>query len=163
MMQLYSELLVNHIMPSDHDNSSLSGLSLVIMTKISIFNNPLNLKQHICWNSNDWHYFLGLYSWQSIGEQIHLGLPCFSFPEDKQSILFETSRPYRLFSEPTLQQKIFTHGCTRKFTINSFFQFISWWRRAEYTIRNVDTTPALFRANTPPTKESYTWLYTRKC
>ena len=31
-------------------------------------------------------------------------------------------------------------------------------RRAEYTVRNVETTPALFSANTP-TKEFYTWLY----
>ena len=36
--------------------------------------------------------------------------------EDEQSILLESSRPNRLFSEPTLTQKRFTHGCTLKFT-----------------------------------------------
>ena len=36
-------------------------------------------------------------------------------PEDEQSILLETPRPHRLVSEPTLTQKRFTHGCTRKF------------------------------------------------
>ena len=40
-----------------------------------------------------------------------------SSPEVEQNILFETSRPHQLFSEPTLPQKRFTHGCTRKFTI----------------------------------------------
>ena len=37
-------------------------------------------------------------------------------PEDEQSILFETSRPQRLFSEPTHLPK---DGCSRKF--NSYF------------------------------------------
>ena len=31
-------------------------------------------------------------------------------------------------------------------------------RQAEYTVRNLETTMALFRANTP-SKEIYTWLY----
>ena len=52
----------------------------------------------------------------SVGsEKSRLGLNI--SPEDEQSILFETSRPNRLFSEPTLALRDFTHGCTHKFTI----------------------------------------------
>ncbi len=40
-------------------------------------------------------------------------------PEDEQSILFETSRPHRFFSEPTLLPKEF-YGCTSKFTQTDF-------------------------------------------
>ena len=47
-------------------------------------------------------------------------------PEDEQSILFETSRPNRLFSEPPLLQKSLTHGCTRKFTINIYIYSCSY-------------------------------------
>ena len=33
------------------------------------------------------------------------------------------------------------------------------WRRTEYTVRNVETTPALFRALSLPQNIYYTWLY----
>ncbi len=45
-------------------------------------------------------------------------------PQDEQSILFEMSRPQRLFSEPTFLPKEIQHCCTRKFT--SCFQLLQY-------------------------------------
>ena len=48
--------------------------------------------------------------------------------KSQQNILFKTPRPHRLFSEPTLAQKRFTHGCTCKLTI--MYSYLSTPRKA---------------------------------
>ena len=82
-----------------------------------------------------------------------------SSPEDEQSLLYETSRRHRLFSVPTLPQRRFNTWPSVQYSWNvnalshdAIFAVFSW-RRAEFTVRNVETTPVVFSADTP-TKEN---------